>query len=82
MAVPSRMIEAVLRDYARFGLLLAHDRHWRGRQIIPAAWIEEATRPQASNGYGYQVWILPASGGCSRSATYVVRQSTSIPPAV
>lgn len=66
MAVPFRMIEAVLRDYARFGLLLAHDGHWRGRQIIPAAWIEEATRvrpdqpqPQASNGYGYQVWILP-----------------------
>ena len=65
-------LNAVLRDYARLGLLLAHDGHWRGRQIIPAAWIEEATRvhpgqPQpkatnpyaATNGYGYQVWILP-----------------------
>ena len=37
-------LNAVLRDYARLGLLLAHDGHWRGRQIIPAAWIEEATR--------------------------------------
>ena len=46
-------------------LLLAHDGHWRGRQIIPAAWIEDATRvrpdqPQpGTGGYGYQVWILP-----------------------
>jgi CubicO group peptidase (beta-lactamase class C family) len=55
---------AVLRDYARLGLLLAHDGHWRGRQIIPTAWIKEATivrpgQPQpTSGGYGYQVWIL------------------------
>ena len=57
-------INAVLRDYARLGLLLAHDGNWRGRQIIPAAWIKEATsvlpgQPQPSAGrYGYQVWIL------------------------
>ena len=37
-------INAVLRDYARLGLLLAHNGNWRGRQIIPAAWIEDATR--------------------------------------
>jgi len=64
-------INAVLRDYARLGLLLAHDGNWRGRQIIPAAWIAEATRvaPEQKHlqpgvatpylGYGYQVWILP-----------------------
>ena len=64
-------INAVLRDYARFGLLLAQDGNWRGRQIIPAAWIEEATRvaPDQAHlrpgiasgyfGYGYQVWISP-----------------------
>jgi CubicO group peptidase (beta-lactamase class C family) len=57
-------LNAVLRDYARLGLLLAHDGHWRGRQIIPAAWIKEATivrpgQPQpGTGGYGYQVWIL------------------------
>jgi CubicO group peptidase (beta-lactamase class C family) len=56
---------AVLRDYARLGLLLAHDGNWRGRQIIPAAWIKDATRvhpgqPQPATGsrYGYQVWIF------------------------
>ena len=36
-------LNAVLRDYARLGLLLAHDGNWRGRQIIPAAWIQDAT---------------------------------------
>jgi len=64
-------INAVLRDYARLGLLLAHDGNWRGRQIIPVAWIEEATRVQPEQGhlkpgvatpffgYGYQTWIFP-----------------------
>ena len=57
-------LNAVLRDYARLGLLLADDGYWRGRQIIPAAWIKEATivqpgQPQPpTGGYGYQVWIL------------------------
>src|SRR2546421_4323209 len=36
-------LNAVLRDYARLGLLLAHDGDWRGRQIIPAAWVQDAT---------------------------------------
>ena len=64
-------LNAVLRDYARLGLLLAHDGNWRGRQLIPAAWINEATRVRDDQphlrpgtarrfvGYGYQVWILP-----------------------
>ena len=57
-------INAVLRDYARLGLLLANDGHWHGRQIIPAAWIKEVTivrpgQPQpGTGGYGYQVWLL------------------------
>ena len=64
-------LNAVLRDYARLGLLLAHDGNWRGRQIIPAAWVLEATSVHAdqphvwpgtatdTEGYGYQTWILP-----------------------
>src|SRR5438552_1024253 len=64
-------INAVLRDYARLGLLLAHDGNWRGRRIVPTAWIREATtvRPEQGHlkpgvatpslGYGYQTWILP-----------------------
>jgi CubicO group peptidase (beta-lactamase class C family) len=61
----------VLRDYARLGLLLAHEGNWRGRQIIPAAWVMEATTTRADQAhlragvatpfacYGYQTWILP-----------------------
>ena len=64
-------MNAVLRDYARLGLLLAHDGNWRGRQVIPAAWIRDATsvrpdqphlRPRTATrffGYGYQTWIFP-----------------------
>jgi CubicO group peptidase (beta-lactamase class C family) len=63
-------LNAVLRDYARLGLLLAHDGNWRGRQIIPAAWVLDATTvrgdephlratPFGGYGYGYQTWILP-----------------------
>jgi CubicO group peptidase (beta-lactamase class C family) len=62
---------AVLRDYARFGRLLAHDGAWEGRQIIPRQWLIDATtlRPEDAYlapgtatryyGYGYQVWLLP-----------------------
>jgi len=64
-------LNAVLRDWARLALLLAHDGHWRGRQIIPASWVLEATtvredqphlKPGVATpifGYGYQTWILP-----------------------
>jgi len=62
---------AVLRDYARFGRLLAHDGSWNGKQLIPKQWVVDATtlhstEPQVAPGkasrhygYGYQVWILP-----------------------
>ena len=62
---------AVLRDYARLGLLLAHDGRALGEQIIPAEWIDAATRVHPDQphlqpgtatrffGYGYQVWIFP-----------------------
>ena len=64
-------LNVVLRDWGRLGLLLAHEGNWRGRQIIPAAWIREATsvRPEQPYlaprtatrffGYGYQTWIFP-----------------------
>jgi CubicO group peptidase (beta-lactamase class C family) len=50
------------RDYARFGQMIAQDGQWQGRQIVPADWIAESTRPSAPTapgaiGYGYQWWI-------------------------
>ncbi len=62
---------AVLRDYARLGRLLAQDGAWDGRQIIPAPWMRDATTPRAGDatlapgkadrdfGYGYLLWLLP-----------------------
>jgi CubicO group peptidase (beta-lactamase class C family) len=62
---------AVLRDYARLGRLLAHDGAWDGRQVIPRQWVLDATSVQPGDtylapkvatpyfGYGYQVWLLP-----------------------
>jgi CubicO group peptidase (beta-lactamase class C family) len=64
---------AVLRDYARLGRLLAHDGAWNGRQIIPKEWMIEATTLRASDGYlapghatarfgyGYLLWLLPGA---------------------
>jgi CubicO group peptidase (beta-lactamase class C family) len=61
---------AVLRDWARLGLMLAHDGAWNGQQIVPRQWLLDATTVSPSDGYlrntiaqswgyGYQVWILP-----------------------
>ena len=40
-------INAVLRDYARFGMLLANYGALDGKQIIPAEWVKAATTPPA-----------------------------------
>jgi CubicO group peptidase (beta-lactamase class C family) len=61
---------AVLRDWARLGLLLAHDGEANGHQIIPRQWVQDATtappdspfapyRATAYMGYGYQLWLFP-----------------------
>jgi CubicO group peptidase (beta-lactamase class C family) len=62
---------AVLRDYARLGRLLANDGAWDGKQIIPPHWMIEATTVRSSDayllpgrampdfGYGYFLWLLP-----------------------
>ena len=52
------------RDYARLGQLVAQGGVWQGRQLVPAAWIEESTAPgpypaEFGTGYGYQWWLPP-----------------------
>lgn len=71
--IASCCFNATLRDYARFGLLLAHDGAFNGRQIVPKQWVQDATQPASPGsflamgkgehpgGYGYQVWLLPGS---------------------
>lgn len=71
MEVAYCCFNAVLRDWARLGLMLANDGAWNGKQIVPRDWLLAATTvaPGDSHlmaqqgkrffGYGYQVWIFP-----------------------
>jgi CubicO group peptidase (beta-lactamase class C family) len=67
-------LSAVLRDYARFGLLfLDNGKNFRGQQLLSAQWIKASVAPDRRHplptaadpasshafGYGYQ-WRLPA----------------------
>ena len=79
---------ARLRDYARFGLLLAND----GGGIIPASWVIDATsappdswraprRATGFLGYGYQTWLLPAESGRMFAARGIHGQAILVDPA-
>lgn len=71
--MPFCCFNATLRDYARFGRLLAYDGAWNGKQLIPEQWLLDATTTKESDsylqpgkpitffGYGYQLWIFPGS---------------------
>lgn len=64
-------LNATLRDYARFGLLMAQGGRWQGKQLLPESWVRQATvpdRPQVQPGrlyyryelgYQYQWWTFP-----------------------
>lgn len=54
------------RDAAVFGQLILARGAWNGQQIVPAAWIDEASQPfsqtdRPGRGYGYLWWILPVA---------------------
>lgn len=59
-------------DIAKFGQLYLNKGQWNGKQIVPAAWVEQATSKQVSNGsdpdsfwdqgYGFQFWRNVAYG--------------------
>jgi CubicO group peptidase (beta-lactamase class C family) len=46
-------------DMARFGLLTLHKGNWKGKQVIPEQWVDQALTPTSANkGYGYMNWFL------------------------
>lgn len=52
-------VVARLRDWARLGLMIAHDGQWNGRQVVSRQWLYETTTPDRSlsGRYGYQIWL-------------------------
>ena len=66
ISVGSYGLFARTEDIARFGQLYLQRGMWQGRQLLPAAWVDEATARQTANGsapksdwdqgYGYQFW--------------------------
>lgn len=60
-------------DIAKFGQLYLQKGVWEGKQLVPEAWVEEATRLTSENGYpsvgsdwaqgyGYQFWRCQPAG--------------------
>ena len=49
------------RDLARFGLLYLRGGQWGGKQLIPAAWIQQSLQPYSDagedGGYGHLWWV-------------------------
>jgi CubicO group peptidase (beta-lactamase class C family) len=79
-------LNAVLCDYARLALLLAHDGNWRGRQIIPPCgfWMQPpgtwtcGERPRQPRATATRRGSFPANAGRSCSGARTGSGSTSI----
>jgi CubicO group peptidase (beta-lactamase class C family) len=58
---------AVARDYARFGLLIANGGRVGDRQVVPAAWLEQATQADGAGSpvdfYAFHWWTGSPSRG-------------------
>jgi CubicO group peptidase (beta-lactamase class C family) len=59
---------AVLRDYGRIGLMMLNGGRAGSTQLLPAAWVEDSTRPLQepiaageTRGYAWQWWTLTGS---------------------
>jgi CubicO group peptidase (beta-lactamase class C family) len=55
-------VNAVLRDWARLGLMLANRGNWLGKTVVPADWLVEAAASAVDSRfpltkYGYQTWF-------------------------
>jgi len=63
-------LNATARDYAKVGQLFLDSGRWRGKQVVPAAWVRASVTPDAphvmpgkrstalrKDGYGFQWWI-------------------------
>lgn len=69
MPAPASGLRFLPRDFAKLGVLFASDGRWKGRQVVPSAWLQQAMGPQIDippaptppawvrrSGYGFQWW--------------------------
>jgi len=72
MAVGGSGLEARLRDYGRFGLLVEADGVIDGKRIVPEGWFNEAGSPKEIGGkrveYGYLWWTFPKGAAVNEGA--------------
>jgi len=57
------------RDLAKLGSLVLSGGRWKGRQVVPEAWVRDATREQVDahgGGFGYLWWREPAPASLPR----------------
>ncbi len=70
-------LNAVARDYARFGLLFANGGRAAGRQVVPEAWVRQATSPRSAGSpvdfYAFH-WWTEARGGTPLPSGHVLAQ--------
>jgi hypothetical protein len=53
-------------DFLKLGILHLQKGMWNGQQILPADWVDSATKPQRGNPHGYHWWTDPAGLYCAR----------------
>jgi CubicO group peptidase (beta-lactamase class C family) len=77
-------LHLTVSQIARFGQLLLRGGEWKGKQLIPRAFVAQAMRPQISTadfdapfatpdsraGYGYGMWMNSYPGSCRMDGMY------------
>ena len=61
------------RDLAKLAFLYLHQGRWDGRQIVPAAWVEESTTDHVADpqyDYGYLWWLDRSNGYAYMAGLY------------